>query len=112
MQARFKIEFLQEASDFIDSLEDKTREKVIYNIWKAQATNDNELFKKLNNEIWEFRTLYNKTHVRLFAFWDKSNNSETLVISTHGIIKKTGKTPIGDIEKAERLRLEYFKQKD
>ena len=112
MQARFKIEFLQEASDFIDSLEDKTREKVIYNIWKAQATNDNELFKKLNNEIWEFRTLYNKTHVRLFAFWDKSNNSETLVISTHGIIKKTGKTPIGDIEKAERLRLEYFKKKD
>lgn len=112
MQARFKIEFLQEASDFIDSLEDKTREKVIYNIWKAQATNDNELLKKLNNEIWEFRTLYNKTHVRLFAFWDKSNNSETLVISTHGIIKKTWKTPIGDIEKAERLRLEYFKKKD
>ena len=112
MQARFKIEFLQEASDFLDSLEEKTRDKVIYNIWKAQATNDNELFKKLNNEIWEFRTLYNKTHVRLFAFWDKSMNTETLVISTHGIIKKTGKTPHGDLEKAERLRLEYFKKKD
>jgi phage-related protein len=33
------------------------------------------------------------------------------VISTHGIIKKTNKTPGKEIEKAERLRLQYFKQK-
>lgn len=112
MQARFKVEFLQEASDFIDSLDSKTREKVIYNIRKAQVVNDNELFKKLNNEIWEFRTLYNKAHIRLFAFWDKSEKTDTIIISTHGIIKKTGKTPPGDLEKAERLRLEYFKQKE
>lgn len=111
MQARFKVEFLQEASDFLDSLDLKTREKVIYNIWKAQFSQDNELFKKLNGEIWEFRTLFNKSHIRLFAFWDKSQKTETIVISTHGIVKKTGKTPLGDMEKAERLRQEYFKQK-
>jgi len=33
--------------------------------------------------------LYNKTAYRLFAFWDKEK--ETLVIATHGIIKKTKK---------------------
>jgi len=33
------------------------------------------------------------------------------VISTHGIIKKTDKTPKKEIEKAENLRLQYFKQK-
>jgi len=33
------------------------------------------------------------------------------VISTHGIIKKTGKTPKGEIEKAERIRLQYLKSK-
>ena len=111
MQARFKIEFLQEASDFLDSLEDKTRDKVIYNIWKAQATNDNELFKKLNNEIWEFRTVYSRTYYRLFSFWDKSENSDTVVIATHGLIKKTDKTPKGEIEHAETLREIYFNDK-
>jgi hypothetical protein len=33
------------------------------------------------------------------------------VISTHGLIKKTDKTPKGEIEKAERLRIKYFTDK-
>lgn len=67
---------------------------------------------KLNSEIWEFRTLFNKTHYRLFAFWDRTDKTDTVVISTHGLIKKTGKTPQGDIEKAERLRKIYFEHKN
>lgn len=44
-----------------------------------------ELFKKLeNSDIWEFRTLYEKTAYRLFAFWDTRN--DTIVVATHGII--------------------------
>ena len=62
-------------------------------------------------EIWEFRTLYNKTYYRLFAFWDKTGNTDTVVISTHGLIKKTDKTPQGEIEKAENLRKQYFNLK-
>jgi len=111
MTGKFQVQFLEEAAEFLDNLEEKTREKIYYNIKKAQVTNDRELFKKLNNEIWEFRTLFNKTHYRLFAFWDKVGNSETVVISTHGLIKKTDKTPVADLEKAERLRKLYFEQK-
>lgn len=111
MTEKFQVQFLEEAADFIDNLEEKAREKIYYNIKKAQVTNDKELFKKLKNEIWEFRTLFNKTHYRLFAFWDKVGNSETVVISTHGLIKKTDKTPVTDLEKAERLRKFYFEQK-
>jgi len=103
---------LEEAKEFLDNLADKPKEKIIYNIRKAQLTQDKELFKKLNDEIWEFRTLYNKTHYRLFAFWDKIDKKDTLVISTHGLIKKTDKTPPGDIIKAERLRTLYLKQKN
>jgi len=33
------------------------------------------------------------------------------VISTHGIIKKTDKTPKKEIEKAEKLRLQPLNQK-
>jgi uncharacterized protein (TIGR01639 family) len=52
--------FLENCSEFLDSLDEKTRDKIIYNIWKARQVNDNELFKKLQDEIWEFRTLFNK----------------------------------------------------
>lgn len=112
MTEKFKVQFLEEAKEFLDNLADKPREKIIYNIRKAQITQDKELFKKLNDEIWEFRTLYNKTHYRLFAFWDKIDKIDTMVISTHGLIKKSDKTPSGDIAKAERLRNLYFKQKN
>ena len=81
MKGRFKVQFLIEAAEFIDKLDEKARDKIIYNIQKARIVNDNELFKKLNGEIWEFRTLYNKTHYRLFAFWDKTDNADTVVIS-------------------------------
>lgn len=111
MTTKFNVKFLEEASEFIDKLDEKAREKVIYNMNKARISNDKELFKKLRDEIWEFRTLFNKTHYRLFAFWDKTENTETIVISTHGIIKKSDKTPISEIEKAERIRKHYFERK-
>lgn len=108
---KFKVQFLEEAAEFLESIDKKAREKIIYNIRKAQVTSDKELFKKLTEEIWEFRTLYNKTAYRLFAFWDKTDKVDTIVISTHGLIKKTDKTPLGDIDKAERLRKLYMEQK-
>ena len=108
---KFRVIFLDEAKEFLDGLNEKTRNKIIYNVWKSRSSNNNELFKKLQDEIWEFRTLYNKSYYRLFAFWDKSEKDETIVISTHGIIKKTGKTPKSEIEKAERLMEQYFKKK-
>ncbi|WP_439488196.1 hypothetical protein [Algoriphagus sp.] len=42
------------------------------------------------------------------AFWDKTDKTETLVISTHGIVKKVDKVPKAEIEKAERIRKEYL----
>jgi len=90
---RFKVEFLPEAVQFMEELNDKAREKIYFNIRKAQVINDPELFKKLTDNIWEFRTVYNKTYYRLFAFWDRSDKKDTVVISTHGLIKKTAKTP-------------------
>ncbi len=110
MKENFNVQFLEEAAEFLDNLEEKAREKIIFNIHKAQLSNNKELFKKLTDEIWEFRTFYNKTHYRLFAFWDKTKEIETFVISTHGLIKKTAKTPQKEIDKANRLREKYFAQ--
>ena len=67
-------------------------------------TKDPELFKKLSGtEIWEFRILYKRTKYRLFAFWDNKRNS--FVVCTHGIIKKTDKTPQKEIDKANNIRI-------
>lgn len=111
MKPNFDIELLPEAVDFLENLDFKTREKIYYNIKKAQLVNDNELFKKLNDCIWEFRTLYNSKVYRLFSFWDKSGGKETLVVSTHGIMKKAQKTPPKEIKKAEEIRKQYLENK-
>ncbi len=108
---KFKVIFLTEAREFLLDLDEKSRDKIIFNIDKARSQNNNELFKKLNSEIWEFRTLYNKSYFRIFAFWDKTDKIDTLVLATHGILKKSGKTPEKEIEKAENLRLKYFQYK-
>lgn len=73
---------------------------------------NNELFKKLENSdgSWDFRTKYSGIAYRLFPFWD--TETETLVIATHGIIKKTQKPPSKEIAKAERIKQIYFEKKN
>jgi len=68
MNPKFKVELLEEVNEFLNGLNEKAREKIIYNMLKAQVVSDNELFKKLNNNVWEFRTLHNKTKYRLLPF--------------------------------------------
>jgi phage-related protein len=111
MKPNFDVEFLPGAVDFLDGLNEKARDKIYYNIKKAQFINDNELFKKLNDFIWEFRTLYNNKAYRLFSFWDTSNDKQSLVVATHGILKKTQKTPPKEIKKAEEIRKQYLHNK-
>ena len=111
MKEKFNVLLLPQAVEFIDNLDDKTREKIFFTIKKAQHYDDHELFKKLNDNIWEFRTLYNKKAYRLFAFWNKDITEETIVIGTHCILKKTDKTPVKEIEKAEEMRKKYLNYK-
>lgn len=104
----FETEFLDEAKKFLKTLQPKTVKKVFYNIDLAEQTNDPKLFKKLKNEIWEFRTKYAGLQIRLLAFWDKTDNKETLVVATHGFIKKVDKVPTKEIDRAVRLRDKYL----
>ncbi len=108
MKYHFDVKFLKPAEEFLDKVDPVVREKIIYNIWKSRYINDNELLKKLTEEIWEFRTLFKKTHYRLFAFWDKRDKKSTLIICSHGILKKNRKLPTADILRAKKHRTEYF----
>lgn len=111
MKKLFEIIFLDEAFEFLKGLDRKHYEKVLYNIRKAQNEHNPELFKKLNNDIWEFRTLYQGLQYRLLAFWDKTSTTDTLVVSTHGFIKKQSKVPDKEIQTAIGLRTKYFEEK-
>lgn len=110
LKAKFDVFYMKEAIEFLKSLPEKVQDKIGYNISKSRYFNDNELFKKLNRHIWEFRTRLGGNTYRMLAFWD--NDTGNLVIATHGFIKKTQKTPENEIAKAEALRNEYFKDKN
>lgn len=101
----------EEAEDFVRLQPLKAQQKIAYNIRKLESgMMDRELFKKLEgSEIWELRTLFNGTCYRLFSFWD--TDGHTLVVATHGIVKKTQKTPKKEIEKAEQIKKEYLRTK-
>lgn len=107
----FETKFLEEAEEFISKLDPKTIKKILYNIDLAEQTNDPKLFKKLQNDIWELRTNFAGLQIRLLAFWDKTDNKETLVIATHGFIKKVDKVPANEIDRAVKLRSNYFYNK-
>lgn len=112
MNKRFEVEILSEAFDFIKNQNLKARKKIFQNLNRSQYSIDPAIFKKLNKEIWEFKIRFAGKQYRLLAFWDKSDNMETLVIATNGFIKKTDKTPTKEIRKAERIRVDYFKRKE
>ena len=79
---------MEDAISFIESLPTPAGDKIFNVIHRIEGGEKNsELFKKLeNSEIWEFRALYNRIAYRIFAFWD--TQEDTLVIATHGIVKK------------------------
>ena len=107
----FQTRFLEEAEAFIAGLDQKAVRKVFYNIDLAEQCNDPRLFKKLQNDIWEFRTNFGGRQIRLLAFWDKEMETKTLVFATHGFIKKIDKVPKNEIERAINIRAKYFESK-
>ena len=108
MKNYFEILFLEEAFEFLTGLERKHYEKILYNIRKSQVELDPNLFKKLTDDIWEFRTVYQGLHYRLLAFWHKSVSEKTVVLVTHGFIKKRSKVPNSEIQKARLSRNAYL----
>lgn len=109
---KLRVIYMEEAFEFIEGLPVSAGDKLHSIIHRIEGGERNaELFKKLEGtEIWEFRILYNGIAYRLFAFWDTEEGA--FVIATHGIIKKTQKTPAKEIAKAERIRKRYFELKE
>ncbi|NTV23687.1 MAG: type II toxin-antitoxin system RelE/ParE family toxin [Nanoarchaeota archaeon] len=97
--------------EFLDSLPGKAAQKVA---WTLNLIEDLDVvpsmhFKKLVNteEIWECRAQLGCNAYRLFCFFD----GHSLVVLTHGLVKKTQKTPQREIERAEAYRRDYLQRR-
>jgi len=66
-------------------------------------------FKKLlgTQEIWECRIQLGSNAYRILCFFTENS----VVVLTHGFVKKTQKTPKAEIEKAETYRKDFLKRR-
>jgi len=97
--------------EFLDSLPGKAAQKIA---WVLRLLEDLDIvpssyFKKLigTEEIWECRIQLGSNTYRIFCFF--SDNS--VVVLTHGFIKKSQKAPGYEIERAEAYRRDFLKRR-
>ncbi len=97
--------------EFLDSLPGKAAQKVtwVLNLIENLDFVPSTYFKKLVNteEIWECRIQVGSDAYRVFCFFD----GHSIVVLTHGLIKKTQKTPRREIERAETFRRDYLERR-
>ena len=113
--ALFEIEFYQlsngrePAKEFLTDLDVKMRAKMADTISLLQD-NGFELrepySKHLTDGIFELRAKVGSDATRVLYFFYVNRR----IILTNGFVKKTQKTPAGEIEKAKRYRADYLER--
>lgn len=100
----------EEAKGFLAEHPLIVRQKFVVAFRKTCAGHKGHWFKKLTDSdgLFEFRVEVATNIYRLFAFWDTTSAEQTLIVCTHGFQKKTDKTPSNELEKAARIKREYF----
>ena len=91
---------------FILGLTEKEQKKVKYGLLllKSQDKVSTRFVKYIRDGIYELRTLYNGKIFRVFFIFDDGN----IVVLFNGFKKKTQKTPKSEIDKAVKLKDEYY----
>jgi putative addiction module killer protein len=103
------IAFRNYYSDFINSLtideQNKFRKALI--ILENNEKIPYHYIKFIRDGIYEFRVNYGNNEFRIFFIYD----GNTIVVLFNGFKKKSQKTPQNEIEKALKLKKEYYEQK-
>jgi putative addiction module killer protein len=94
--------------DFYNPLDKKLKDKVDYvlQIIISVERISTKFFKHLDDGIYEIRIEHKGDIYRIFSFFDEGR----LIILLHGIQKKTQKTPRKEIDRAKKLRREYYEK--
>lgn len=99
------------AREFLDSLDVKMRAKMVRTIelLRVNGTALREPYSKpLADEIFEVRAKVGSDISRVLYFFFVGRK----IILTNGFVKKTMKTPLGELEKAKAYRKEYLSRKE
>ncbi|MBQ6751041.1 MAG: type II toxin-antitoxin system RelE/ParE family toxin [Bacteroidaceae bacterium] len=94
----------------MSSLTEQERKKVLRALLLLQ-TEDKipyHYIKYLRDGVYELRVTYGNNELRIFFIYD----GDTIVILLNGFKKKTQKTPPQEINKAIKLRKEYYEDKE
>lgn len=108
-QERSIIAYKHYFADFMKSIGRAEADKISYilDMLKTQERINEKFIKSIRDELYEIRAEYNGNIYRIFFIFDKGN----IVILFNGFQKKTQKTPKNEIEKALKIKREYYESK-
>ena len=97
-------------NDFIKSLNKDVREKIDYvlDMLKRVKRLNPKFIKHIKDGLFELRIEWEGNIYRVFFVFDEGN----IVVLFNGFQKKSQKTPIKEIEKALRIKKEYYEYRE
>ena len=95
--------------DFYNALDSATQRKLAYVIQyvKTESRWNEKFVKFIRDGLFELRAMHNGNIYRVFFILDEGN----IIILFNGFQKKTQKTPKQEIEKAIKLKNQYYAEK-
>lgn len=95
--------------EFMASLSDNERKKVLRALllFETEEKIPHHYIKYIRDGLYEFRVTYGNNEFRLFFIYD----GDTVVVLFNCFRKKSQKTPKKEIDKALRLKGEYYAQR-
>ena len=97
--------------EFYDTLTWKVQKKILWTLEIVETVDriPEIYFKHLENTdgLYEIRIQVGSNIYRIFCFFDKND----LVVVGHGFRKKTQKTPQQELDRAEKIKKQYYEEK-
>lgn len=95
--------------EFMASLDDKAQFKINQGLLllATQSRLSAKFVKPIRDGLFELRTMWNGNIYRVFFIFDNGN----IVVLFNGFQKKTQKTPNSEINKALKIKAEYYGSK-
>ncbi|MFM2387559.1 MAG: hypothetical protein RL660_2316 [Bacteroidota bacterium] len=112
-EIKYRESFLYKGyfDEFFSKQKQKVKAKILWTIKLIETIEfvPEEYFKHLDSteSLYEIRVRHGSDIFRIFSFFDEGK----LIILANGFQKKTQKTPKQEIQKAEKIKAEYFLEK-
>jgi phage-related protein len=96
-------------TDFFNKQRPKARQKILWTLKLVETLQyvPQDYFKHIHKGIYEIRVQTGNDIFRILCFFDDNK----LIVLANGFQKKTQKTPVNEIDKAQKIKDEYESEK-